>query len=267
MAGLTLGEKVNVFFLKTLSKLVLNYKQNIKPSELRKGLIFCQMGIGNCVLFLPVINNLLQKRDDFELVILTNSKANQEILRDQFREARIIKMNFGKYSFLKKVKFYIKMRKEKFDFSIMNFLGQKKENIHLNIYCQIPYRIGNRVKEAGGRGKYDFIYNYSTTILNKHEIDFNLDLIKPLLPNEEIIREPSFAINGHACQKARNFLSGLQNKKKIVLQVYSSFGIQKNWYGRYYVDLISRIKKNMMLQLFYWVHQMKKIKLTASLRM
>ncbi|MCF8335939.1 MAG: hypothetical protein K9H65_04990, partial [Bacteroidales bacterium] len=170
MAKLTLGERINAFFLKMLSKFFLNYKQDLNPLDFKKGIIFCQMGIGNCILFLPVIKNLLIRRPDLELVILTNKKVIYEILNDQFQKPRIILADLRNYSFLKKINFYYKMRKEKFDFSIMNFLGQSKENIQLHLIAGIPFRIGHTLKDSGGRGKYDFLFNYPLSIQGKHEL-------------------------------------------------------------------------------------------------
>ena len=136
MNKLTALEKINVVFLKLITSIFLNYKKNFHPSELKKGLIFCQMGIGNTVLFLPVIRNLIINRPDIELTVIVGNKPAYDILADQGLPVKIVFKKIDRLSFIQKTQFFYKLRKEKFDFSLMNFLGQRKENIYLNIFVR-----------------------------------------------------------------------------------------------------------------------------------
>lgn len=244
MKIIEIGEKVNTLIIKLISRLYLNNKSDINNQKIKKGLVFCQMGIGNSILFLPVIKNLIKEKPELELTIIINNRAVYDIFSDQQMPVKLIYSNFHKDPIFKRLRFYRSLKKEKFSFSIMNFLSQKVQNVYLNIFCRIPHRIGHITKSAGGIGKFDFFFNYKVPIKGKHELDFNIDLLQFLIQNDKLSLETPLNINQSAIKKASEYLSQIPGKTKIVLQVYSSFGTHKNWLGKNYIELCKLIQKH-----------------------
>ena len=99
---MSLAEKIHAKILKGISRLLLNYHTDFNPEKHRKGLIFCQMGIGNCILILPVIRNLISYH--YQLKIITGSKTNYDLLQSQFSDANICFIDIYKLRLWKKLK-------------------------------------------------------------------------------------------------------------------------------------------------------------------
>lgn len=101
-------------------------------NRMKRGLIFCDMGIGNFVLLMPVIKSLSKK---FELTLAAEKKEIKEIIANHFNCSQEIN---GRY-----------------DFSINNAFVMQKKNILRLLKLRVPLRIGHVHKN----NKFNFFFN------------------------------------------------------------------------------------------------------------
>ena len=238
---MNLLEKLNANIIKLLSILRLNFSETIKTKNIKNILVICQIGIGNCILYMPVIKNLQTKFRESNITIIVNNQMIYDIINHNFKNVEILIADLRKFNFWKKVKFFLKMKKKNFDLFVCNFLGAKKENIQLALFCKIPYRVGHITFDVDGTGKFDFFFNFPISIKDKHELDFNLDLLQPL-GFDTIYRNTFFNTDDESITNATNFVNSVNKKYKVIFQVYCSNGVMKNWPGVQYVELARKIK-------------------------
>ncbi len=120
-------------------------------NTMKRGIIFCDMGIGNFVFMMPIIKSILKK---YELTLYAEGKEINDIIDNHFNCSRKIS---GKY-----------------DFSINNSFTMQKKKILKLLKLRIPLRIGHVFKN----NKFNFFFNKRIPFNeNNYELDQNYNLV------------------------------------------------------------------------------------------
>ena len=244
-------EKTNRIILKILCEIRLNYQQDINVSNIKNSLLICYMGIGNLIQFLPVIREINNSINFDLLTIVVNNQVLKEIIESNINNPKIeiTTLDLRKEKIIDKIRIFREFRKQKYDLFISNFLGVNTEHVQLALFCKIPHRIAQISSDIGGRGKYDFFPNYPVSMKNKHEMNFNLDLLSPLKLNKTVPKI-EFIIKPEYFTSLSKYFKKEHNKKQIVMQVYSSNDPFRNWPRENYVELAKKLFDQLDCQIF-----------------
>jgi heptosyltransferase-2 len=216
----------------------------------KKILIFGNMGIGNLIMFIPTIKLF---RDHFPKTsfFLTVSKKHfltfKEILHPLNLIDEFILFN-GKYATpLERMKYINKIRKEKFDMLVKNFL------IGINFMIElpnIPYRVGH-ISSPDFPMRGDSLLNYKVKMKrNEHEIQRNLRLFYAIT-KEEAKLNPKLSFKLEPNLEINKFFN-LNNRPLIGIQIGSSRGSSwKEWsllkFGTLTKELIDKYNAKVVL--------------------
>ena len=161
-----------------------------------KILIIHPGGIGDLIMFIPALKilrkNLPQAGID---IFIPFSLPDGDILKQNNLVNRIFRFNLAQKNFFKKIKFIYKLRKEKYNLSIMpSAVGPLKGGI-LSFLIGAKTRIGERRE-----GKISAGYTHTCFLdKQKHAIESNIDLLKTIgletnyaSPFLEFEKEPAF---------------------------------------------------------------------------
>ncbi len=234
-------EYLNAQLIRIMCSFFLKHPKSIDKTQVKRILIISYLGIGNSIIFMPFIKNLIHFYRETEITIFVNNGLLAEIINKNFDTLDVVIAQPDKMKLIERWNFFYQQRKKHYDLFICNFLGIKKNMVLLALFCGIKYRIGHVFKGIKGKGKFDFLFNFPIPIEKKHELKFNLDLLAPL-QIKPIYTEPIFKINDYDFDVAVNFLKQYKINFKFVLQVYSSQGPHKSW--RQYKDLAERIAQD-----------------------
>ncbi len=120
-------------------------------NKMKRGLIFCDMGIGNFILMMPIIKSLTRK---YELTLYAEKKEIDDIINNHFNCNREI---IGIY-----------------DFCINNSFTMQKKNILKILKLRIPLRIGHIFKN----NKFNLFFNKRIPFDEcNYELDQNYNLV------------------------------------------------------------------------------------------
>lgn len=174
-------------------------------------LIFANGGIGNIIYIYPLMKSL----EKLHPHILCPNGEVLEILASNLNGCSLAVSPHTKLDFVP-------------DTVVSNFLAQRNEEVRQIIDARIPCRIGHNWK---GSAKYGWLFNLSFVIDDdKHEIDSNLDLIKPF-----------------AAEPAKEYFPislprrNVNEKFDILIAPHSSNDPRKDW--GHYPDLLGRLTR------------------------
>ncbi|MGM0442130.1 MAG: lipopolysaccharide heptosyltransferase II [Elusimicrobiota bacterium] len=165
---------------------------------INKILCISTTGIGNMVLYTPVIRTLDSRFPGAEITLLCSSREAGAVLEDSNIVDKIIVLDKSKaknyFTVLKKV------RRENIDMVIGSYLDR---SFKVGVFAWLTkayIRVGYR------KGLQKFFYNYLTDLrTHEHEVNLNLDLLKPV-KGEQVINEPVFKLTDENLKFADNFL-------------------------------------------------------------
>lgn len=200
-------EDLYALFLILIYRLIPKVKADSK-----KGLIFADMGIGDFLMFLPVIKYLFDNK--YDLTFKCERAEIIEIIKGIFPQSRFISpyRNYKFIGYSRSLKYY------KFHFCIVNFHMAYKWNIMQIIRLRIPVSIGHSWKE----NKY---HNLFTHPIEYIKTDYE--------PNQNMRLLEAFSLDyfnsGRMFFKTESFDLPFENY--ILIQTFSHTQLGKNcWY-------------------------------------
>jgi heptosyltransferase II len=166
------------YFGKFASCLILPSKNiRITPNKIRRILIYAQMGIGNMVMFTPLVMALRNYFNNSQIVLLfLRPNGAEQVLAGCDLVDEIIVWDIDKLSFLQKFMAIVKTAQWKPDLIVSRFHSHSGYYILTTLISRAPFRIGH-VTSDDYIGKFDYLNNYPVKMGDKeHEIDRYLGL-------------------------------------------------------------------------------------------
>lgn len=177
--------------------------KNIEKQTIKNILAISTTGMGNAILYTPVLRVLRHTFPDSKITLLVGSKTTAEILRGThfIDEVIIYHRNHSLFGFYK---FIVCMRRKKFDMVITSFLDKSFKVALFSLLTKASYRVGF----AGSW--FSSIYTHRVPVVErKHEIEYNLDLVRALeIPvRREKEKRPSLELSALEIELADDFLT------------------------------------------------------------
>jgi len=178
-------------------------EDSVELEEIKRILVYGQMGIGNMVLFTPVLKALGNTFPDAHITLLV-AKSGCEVVGSGLVD-ETVKCKIEDLPFLKRWLFIIKMSFRGYDLIVSNFNGSRHYLVWLTLLSRTKHRVGH-VTSGGWNNRYDFAYNHKVRIIEgQHEIQMNLLLVEKI--GIDTSDETSvFHINGESQEAANHFL-------------------------------------------------------------
>lgn len=183
------------------------------------------MGLGNLLMFIPTIKAFKEYFVNANISLVLNQQYLIELMKvmgliDRFL---LVRENLG---LIEKIELVRKIRTEKFDMIVKNFIGSSYTIIGLS---GIPNRVGN-VSSSGWSIPKDYVFNYPAIMgKNEHEVDRNLSLFYAVVGSQEEI-ERNFTLT--VPEGVREYVIRLMkenNIKKGDKIVGMQVGAMKTW--------------------------------------
>ena len=180
-------------------------EDSVELEGIKRILVYGQMGIGNMVLFTPVLKALRNTFPDAYITLLVAKSGCEEVVAGSGLVDEIVKCKIEELPFLKRWLFIIKMSFRGYDLIISNFNGSRHYLVWLTLLSRAKYRVGH-VTSGGWNNQYDFAYNHKVRITEgQHEIQMNLLLVEKIgidTPDET----PVFYIDNESQESGFHFL-------------------------------------------------------------
>jgi len=212
-----------------------------------KILISSYTGIGNFILKTPMISTIRDKYPSAEIDIITaNGLGIELILKKNDMINDVIILN-KKDSLIKKILFFIRLRKSEYDLVLLPFDSQPIFLIFGSYISNIKKRIIHLLMHDKKKTIFSVLMPWTLCVQalpNRHEIDLNYDLFECYL-NTPVERKYQTFVN---IEKDVSVLTRfrLEQYKYIILQVGAANGAKsaKKWGIENFKDLIGKINTN-----------------------
>lgn len=210
------------------------------PTNLDKILILGNMGIGNLIMFIPTIRAFRIHFPKAKFFLVTN-RSHLEAFKDILQQFQLIDefivFEGKRASLIERIKYIEKIKRERFDMVIKNFL------IGINFMTgllRVKYRIGH-VSSPDFPMRGDFIFNYPVQMeKNEHEIFRNLRLFYAIGGEEKKI-EPNFQLEPPEAVQLKVHRI-FENSNLISMQIgTSAVGDWKEWPAQRFGELASKL--------------------------
>ncbi len=210
--------------------------------DFHKILIIHPGGIGDLVMFTPALKIL---RNNFSNAIIDVFIMYTPETGYIFQEGKIVnkifKFNWPKNNFLNKLKFIYRLRKEKYDLSIIpTGVNPLRGGI-------LSFLIGSKVKVGERRkGKKSLFYTQSSLLdKDKHVTKNNIDLLKAIgLKIDFPLPPPFLEVGSKEREFANNFLVRNNFENKILIGFHSGGGEEqkfKRWPKENFIELGNKV--------------------------
>ena len=230
-------KKIFHFFFRIIFSNLLMHKPHKK---IRKILLSGYTGLGHFILKSVLVQKIEELYPDVKVYIITGNSFGNEFVLDNY-PTFILKRESSP---LKKIIFFLKLRREKLDVVIMPVDAAPAFLIRGSILAGIPVRVGHIFNE-------EYLPDYYYTIrvpvkLRKirSELDINYDLLNAL-SDKRITRDYEPFVNMHYNDSALQKF-GLQRWKYVCIQIGSSNGMvtTKRWLEENFKSLIEKLVKD-----------------------
>ena len=164
-------------------------------------------GIGNAVLFIPVLRALRQQLPEATIDVLVRDVASRDIL-ERVKCANTIELfNPGQLSLGEKFRFLRRLRQQRYDANLTAFPSNRAEFNILSFLIGAKRRIATAY-EVGAFETLAFLQTDRVQAdVNRHEIDQNFALLSPLgITNSFAERDRSFQLQAAEIEAAADFL-------------------------------------------------------------
>ncbi|MBE0662555.1 MAG: glycosyltransferase family 9 protein [Bacteroidales bacterium] len=234
--------EVGLFLLKikALYNSVLNRNSFINPLRVRKILVVKFYGIGNMVLFTPVLKRLRKKMPGVKIVLYTNSKALEVIKGTNYYDDAILLENTQK---LKKFRaeyyrFINKIRQENFDMIFFSFPLEANWLIPILGITGSKYLIGYNTSDHKA-----YFTHYLEWDKQKHEVVLNFELLG-LLISGPLTESLDLRLNKKEKNDAEKYMKTLNSSFEKIVVIHpggSSAMPERRWPASNYIELIRKI--------------------------
>ena len=216
---------------------------------MKKILILSLPGLGNSLLLTPVLKSLKENEKDCKITVLVMYKSCQEILEGNPYIDEIILFEFMKQGYLNSLIFMSKLRKKKFDVSILPHPSNRLQYNVINFLSGAKLRISHSYPYFNLRS-LNFLNNKTLPLNYKHEIDENLDLLKLILPINTNIADKRLILS--LSKEEENYASNFFKQNKLnglVIGIHAGSsnysGMQhKRWPKEKFSELCNYLIKN-----------------------
>ena len=142
-----------------------------------KILIHLLPGLGNALLFTPTLRAIRKSFPNAEITVLVMYKSVMEILKDNPNIDKLILWEFQKNGYIKSFLFVLKLRRNKYDISVMPYPANNYYYTGVSFLCGSKIRISHKYPIKRLRS-FSFLFTKRIPLdRNVHEIDENLRLI------------------------------------------------------------------------------------------
>lgn len=222
-------------------------------------LINALSGIGDAIMFSPALSVLKKHLPDSEVDMLVMFPQVEQLYRNNPDISRIYFADFMKQSKLKSLKEVLKIRKNRYDYSINVYPSNRKE------YNLVQYLLGAKEKIAirydhVSRTNWDFLNKtLKDEVLNRHNVLENFDMVKFIVPEaKESELGPfriHFSIEDMVFAKEYMIDNDLMHKFLVGFHAGSAVlkgHINKRWAAEKYIKLAKQLheKHNAEILLF-----------------
>lgn len=213
---------------------------NKKISEIYKILIVHTWGIGDLIMFTPALKVLRENFPKAKIDIFVTS--TEGVLQANHLINKTIKFDFKKSNLFNKLKFIYKLRKEKYDMSIVTTgINPFKGSL-------FTFLIGVRIRVGEYKKLKLPLYTHQVKINeNQHKINTNLNLLRTLNIKIDNFERPFFEIGITEKNFAQNFIQENSLKDKLLVGFFpgSSFEQRfKRWPKENFIELGKKILTN-----------------------
>lgn len=193
--------------------------------EIKKILVSGYTGLGHFILRTALMDKINEIYPECEILIIAGNDYGTEFVAPQYRSL-ILQQNS---TFLTKVYFFLKLRREKIDVIFLSFDASPKFLIRGSILAGIPARVGHVYEEIPVPSYY---YTHKALVRRseRSEIDINLDLLQAL-HGEDFQRTYRPVLQTDDCSTKVLDVNDLRVKRYICIQAGSSNGLPspKRW--------------------------------------
>jgi len=221
----------------------------IDKNIIKKILLIKFGGIGDVVLFTPVLSNLRNYFPEAKISVLIEKKAEEIIKDNPFKDSYITFVAGQK----DKPSLYRKIRKERFN-AVFDFYGNPRTAL-ISFFSKARYRIGFdfRIRKYA----YNIVASgYSSEI---HNLDFNLRLLQsvniPVLTKDIVV----FTNNSYRDFAKKWFRNSEISSRKIIGIVIACGWDSKVYPPKHYIELLNLIDKKYLVNfLLFWGNKNEK---------
>jgi len=233
-------------FLFFFTHFFLSQYKKITPTQVKKILVFGQMGIGNMILFAPALKALRKYMPESHITLLVGSNGADVLLKESKIFDEIEYYNFKDKTFKNITSLYKRIRNSRYDLIISNFNGATHILCWALFFSRAKWRLGH-ISSDGWNNLYDKYYNIKVPMKPKsHEIERNISLIEAIDPKVKPIERKLFiTINSKDYQFIEEYIQKNQFRTENIL-----IGVQigtnpndrwKQWKIKRYAELIKKI--------------------------
>ncbi|MGL1935918.1 MAG: glycosyltransferase family 9 protein [Fibrobacterales bacterium] len=137
-----------------------------------KILFYCLPGIGDAIMMTPALKELRSRVPDADITVLTMYRSVAQMVQKLPEVNTVLLWDFFSESLTGSLRFVWRLRKEKFDITIMGFPANRKEYSLLSLLIGGKIRLGHRYLR-GDKGSLNFLYSHTVvkdpTLHNVHE--------------------------------------------------------------------------------------------------
>ena len=150
-------------------------KEVLLKNNINKILAISTTGLGNLILYTPVLKILRREFPTAHITLLVANPASASLLEGSPFINEIIVIDKEKYEGVRSFNLLNQIRQKKFDLVITSFLDKSLKVALFSFFSGAKHRIGYRNKI------YSLFYNHRVRIKEKkHEIEYDLDLLRSI---------------------------------------------------------------------------------------
>lgn len=175
----------------------------IQKQAIKNILAISTTGLGNLILYTPALKALRRNFPDARITLLVGNKAAVDLLKDDKNVDEIIRYDRKVYSLRILGRLIRRLRQRRFDLFITSFLDRSFKVAVFGWLTGARYRIGF------AHPWYDWLYTHKVFVNEqKHEIEYNLDLLRTLsIPvRREKEKKPGLSFSALAEELVSDFL-------------------------------------------------------------
>lgn len=229
-------------YIRNLARFLIKYLPNRlsqrspRPYRLRKVLISGYTGLGNFLLVTPIIKKIEELYPGCKIDIITGTSYGVEsLVKDLYRTLLLEEKN----SLLKKLIFFLKLRKKKYD----AIIGAPVFLRVGSLIAGIPIRVGHVTENLSG-GYFLSVKVPLKLRKIRSEIDVNYDLLETLYGKALERNYETYVANDYRDEVLK--LNNLVRNKYICIQIAAANGqpTPKVWLESNFRDLIKKLLKH-----------------------
>ena len=210
---------------------ILKLKE-IDKNKIERIMILGAVGIGNLLLFSPALKAVRREFPNARITLIVLGDSFKYLYEDSDEVDEIMVVEQKKYpQVTDKIRLILQLRKKKFNLSITTFPSNRFEYNLLPFLSGAKYRIAHKYPLKYLRS-LSFLQNFKVEVdMNVHDLEQNLNLLKPLDIDSVIEKKIFFKISNDNRKKALEVLHerGL-NDNKTILGFHPGSSVERGMY-------------------------------------